>query len=61
VDGTTPRAKIKACSVADPYVLVIREDNSLGLFIGETGKGKMRRKDMSALGDKVGPFAADGE
>lgn len=53
LDGSTPRAKIKSCSIADPYVVVVREDNTLGLFIGETGKGKMRRKDMSMLGDKV--------
>lgn len=53
LDGTTPRAKIRACSISDPYVVVLREDDTLGLFVGPTGKGKLRRKDMSSLGDKV--------
>ena len=34
--------------------MVIREDDSLGLFIGESERGKIRRKDMSPMGDKVG-------
>ncbi|KAH7107502.1 CPSF A subunit region-domain-containing protein [Auriculariales sp. MPI-PUGE-AT-0066] len=58
LNNTTPHAKIKACSISDPYVVVVREDGSLGLFIGETGKGKMRRKDMSALGDKASRYLA---
>lgn len=33
--------------------MVIREDDSLGLFVGETEKGKIRRKDMSPMGHKV--------
>jgi hypothetical protein len=52
-DGNMPRAKIRAASVADPFVLVVREDDSIGLFVGETEKGKIRRKDMSPMGDKV--------
>ena len=49
-----PRPKIRTCSIADPFVLIVREDDSIGLFIGETERGKIRRKDMSPMGDKVG-------
>jgi hypothetical protein len=52
-DGNMPRPKIRACSISDPFVLIIREDDSIGLFIGETERGKIRRKDMSPMGDKV--------
>ncbi|KAJ7624997.1 CPSF A subunit region-domain-containing protein [Mycena polygramma] len=51
VDGSMPRPKIRACSISDPYVIVIREDDSIGMFI-ETDRGRIRRKDMSAMGDK---------
>lgn len=54
MDGNMPRPKIRACSIADPFVFVVREDDSIGLFIGETERGKIRRKDMSPMGDKVG-------
>ncbi|KAF7329846.1 Cleavage and polyadenylation specific protein [Mycena kentingensis (nom. inval.)] len=50
-DGSMPRAKIRACSICDPYVIVIREDDSIGMFI-DTDRGKIRRKDMSPMGDK---------
>lgn len=53
LDGNAPRPKIKFCSICDPFVLVIREDESLGLFIGEAERGKIRRKDMSPMGEKV--------
>lgn len=53
VDGSTPRPRIRSCCVADPFIMVIREDDSLGLFVGETEKGKIRRKDMSPMGHKV--------
>ncbi|KAF8191243.1 CPSF A subunit region-domain-containing protein [Pholiota molesta] len=64
MDGNMPRPKIRACSISDPFVLIIREDDSIGLFIGETERGKIRRKDMSAMGDKTsryltGSFYAD--
>jgi cleavage and polyadenylation specificity factor subunit 1 len=52
-DGNIPRPKIRACSISDPFVLVIREDDSIGLFVGEPEKGRIRRKDMLAMGDKV--------
>ena len=52
-DGNMPRPKIRACSINDPFVLIFREDDSIGLFIGETERGKIRRKDMSPMGDKV--------
>lgn len=48
-----PRPKIRGCSISDPFVLIIREDDSIGLFIGETERGRIRRKDMSPMGDKV--------
>ncbi|KAJ7216585.1 CPSF A subunit region-domain-containing protein [Mycena pura] len=51
MDGSMPRPKIRACSISDPYVIVIREDDSIGMFI-ETDRGKIRRKDMSPMGDK---------
>ena len=53
MDGKMPRPKIRSCSISDPFVLIIREDDSLGLFIGEPDRGKIRRKDMSPMGDKV--------
>lgn len=53
VDSAGPRPKIRACSIADPYVLIVREDDTIGLFI-ETDRAKIRRKDMSPMGDKVG-------
>ena len=57
-DGNMPRPKIRACSISDPFVLIIREDDSIGLFIGETERGKIRRKDMSPMGDKVRSFVS---
>nr|GAT45957.1 cleavage and polyadenylation specific protein [Mycena chlorophos] len=51
-DGSMPRARIRACSICDPFVIVIREDDSIGMFIGEMDRGKIRRKDMSPMGDK---------
>ncbi|KAJ7757023.1 CPSF A subunit region-domain-containing protein [Mycena metata] len=51
MDGNMPRPKIRACSILDPYVIVIREDDSIGMFI-ETDRGRIRRKDMSPMGDK---------
>ncbi|KAF8631110.1 hypothetical protein AX17_005155 [Amanita inopinata Kibby_2008] len=64
VDAANPRPKIRACSISDPFVLVFREDDTIGLFIGETERGKIRRKDMSPMGDKssrylTGCFYAD--
>ncbi len=58
MDGNLPRPTIRACSICDPFVLIFREDDSIGLFIGETERGKIRRKDMSAMGDKVGAVLA---
>ena len=53
MDGNLPRAKIKACNICDPFVLILREDETIGLFIGESERGKVRRKDMSPMGEKV--------
>ncbi|KAI0777316.1 CPSF A subunit region-domain-containing protein [Trametes elegans] len=60
LDGSTPnpRPKIKSCSIADPFVLIIREDDTIGLFIGEIERGKIRRKDMSPMGDKSSRYLA---
>lgn len=57
LDNNMARPKIRYCSISDPFVLIIREDDSLGLFIGETERGKIRRKDMSPMGEKVSPHA----
>jgi cleavage and polyadenylation specificity factor subunit 1 len=54
LDGNMARPKIRLATVCDPYAMIIREDNTLGLFIGEVERGKIRRKDMSPMGDKVG-------
>ena len=53
LDGNSPRPRIKACSICDPFILIIREDDTIGLFIGEVERGKIRRKDMSPMGEKV--------
>ncbi|KIM33311.1 hypothetical protein M408DRAFT_152666 [Serendipita vermifera MAFF 305830] len=52
-DGNMTRPKIRSACIMDPYVLIVREDDTLGLFVGEPSRGKVRRKDMSAFGDKV--------
>ncbi|KAL6299343.1 CPSF A subunit region-domain-containing protein [Sparassis latifolia] len=57
-DGNVPRPKIRFCSICDPFVLIIREDDSIGLFIGETERGKIRRKDMSPMGEKTSRYLA---
>lgn len=53
MDGNIPRARIKVCGICDPFVLILREDETIGLFIGEPERGKVRRKDMSPMGEKV--------
>ena len=53
VDGNMTRPKIRYANVCDPYIMVIREDDTLGLFVGAFERGKIRRKDMSPMGDKV--------
>ncbi|KAL0578769.1 mRNA cleavage and polyadenylation factor subunit [Marasmius crinis-equi] len=58
MDGHSPRAKIKACSIMDPFVLIFREDDSIGMFIGEFERGKIRRKDMSPMGEKSSRYLA---
>ncbi|KAL1941832.1 hypothetical protein VTO73DRAFT_6832 [Trametes versicolor] len=60
LEGTAPRPKIKSCSICDPFVLIIREDDTIGLFIGELERGKIRRKDMSPMGDKTSRYVAGG-
>ncbi|KAJ7628553.1 CPSF A subunit region-domain-containing protein [Roridomyces roridus] len=59
MDGNMPRARIRACSISDPFVFVIREDDSIGLFI-ETDRGKIRRKDMSPMGEKSSRYITGG-
>lgn len=58
MDGNMPRAKIKACSICDPFVFILREDETIGLFIGESERGKVRRKDMSPMGEKASRYLA---
>ncbi|KAF8119582.1 CPSF A subunit region-domain-containing protein [Boletus edulis] len=58
MDGNMPRARVKACSICDPFVLILREDETIGLFIGETERGKIRRKDMSPMGEKTSRYLA---
>ncbi|KAF5378690.1 hypothetical protein D9757_010764 [Collybiopsis confluens] len=44
--GHLPRAKIRACSINDPYVLILREDDTMGLFIGYfADRDKVKGKD----------------
>ncbi|OBZ77259.1 Protein CFT1 [Grifola frondosa] len=56
IDGSSPRPRIRSCSICDPFVLIIREDDSIGLFIGEIERGKIRRKDMSPMGEKTSRY-----
>ncbi|TFK70705.1 hypothetical protein BDN72DRAFT_838644 [Pluteus cervinus] len=60
MDGNMPRPKIRFCSICDPFVLIVREDDSIGLFIGEAERGKIRRKDMSPMGDKTSRYLTGG-
>ena len=53
MDGSIKRPKIRFCSISDPFILVIREDDSLGLFVGDAERGRIRRKDMTPMGEKV--------
>ncbi|KAH9830080.1 CPSF A subunit region-domain-containing protein [Rhodofomes roseus] len=57
-DGDVPRPRVKFCSICDPFILIIREDDSIGLFVGEIERGKIRRKDMSPMGDKTSKYLA---
>ncbi|EPQ53745.1 hypothetical protein GLOTRDRAFT_107026 [Gloeophyllum trabeum ATCC 11539] len=58
LENQMSRPKIRFCSICDPFVLIIREDDSLGLFIGEPERGKIRRKDMSPMGEKTSRYLA---
>lgn len=55
MDGTVKRPKIRYCHISDPFVLILREDDSLGLFVGDAERGRIRRKDMTPMGEKVWP------
>ncbi|PVF95861.1 hypothetical protein CPB86DRAFT_787660 [Serendipita vermifera] len=52
VDGKATGSKIRFGCVLDPYILILREDDTLGLFVGNPTRNKIRRKDMTPLGDK---------
>ncbi|KLO09211.1 cleavage factor protein [Schizopora paradoxa] len=58
MDGVIKRPKIRYCNISDPFVLIIREDESLGLFVGNSETGRIRRKDMTAMGEKVSRYSA---
>ena len=60
MDGNNYRPKIKYCSICDPFVLILREDDTIGLFIVAEGGNKIRRKDMSPMGEKVRFFTLCG-
>jgi hypothetical protein len=53
MEGNNQRPRIKYCSICDPFAFILREDDTIGLFIGEPERGKIRRKDMSPMGEKV--------
>ena len=53
MEGVTKRPRIRYCNISDPFVLIIRDDDSLGLFIGDAERGRIRRKDMTPMGEKV--------
>lgn len=53
MDGVAKRPKIRSCCISDPFILIIREDDSLGLFVGDAERGRIRRKDMTPMGEKV--------
>ncbi|KAI0731786.1 CPSF A subunit region-domain-containing protein [Fomitopsis betulina] len=55
-DGDVPRPRVRYCSICDPFILIIREDDSIGLFVGEAERGKIRRKDMSPMGEKASKY-----
>ncbi|EJD05583.1 cleavage factor protein [Fomitiporia mediterranea MF3/22] len=58
MDGSNKRPKIRFCCISDPFILVIREDESLGLFVGDAERGRIRRKDMTPMGEKVSRYSA---
>ena len=45
MDGNLLHPKVWACSISGPFVLIVKEDNSIGRFMGEAKK--YRRKDVS--------------
>ncbi|KAI0259707.1 CPSF A subunit region-domain-containing protein [Gloeopeniophorella convolvens] len=58
MEGNNQRPKIKYSSICDPFVFILREDDTIGLFIGESERGKIRRKDMSPMGEKTSRYIA---
>ncbi|KAH8992719.1 CPSF A subunit region-domain-containing protein [Lactarius akahatsu] len=58
MEGNNQRPRIKYCSICDPFVFILREDDTIGLFIGEPERGKIRRKDMSPMGEKTSRYIA---
>ncbi|KAI5121116.1 hypothetical protein M0805_002789 [Coniferiporia weirii] len=58
MDGVVKRSKIRYCSISDPFVLIIREDDTLGLFVGDAERGRIRRKDMTPMGEKVSRYSS---
>ncbi|THH10614.1 hypothetical protein EW145_g1206 [Phellinidium pouzarii] len=58
MDGVVKRPKIRFCSISDPFVLIIREDDTIGLFVGDAERGRIRRKDMTPMGEKVSRYSA---
>jgi len=52
MDGNLLHPKIQACSISSPFVLIVKEDDSIGPFMGETEHGNIGER-MSPMGDKV--------
>ena len=53
MNGVAKRPKIRYCCISDPFILVTREDESLGLFVGDAERGRIREKDMTSMGEKA--------
>ena len=50
MEGNNQHPRIKYCSICDLFVFILCEDETIGLFIEELERGKIRRKDMSPMG-----------
>lgn len=46
---TGTRPPIRACAISDPYILILREDDTMGLFVADAGKPD---KGKAGKGDK---------
>lgn len=49
---TGARPPIRACAISDPYILILREDDTMGLFVADAGKPDKADKGKGGKGDK---------